>query len=115
MSGYARIRIMGKAGEDPVKKTANGKDFVRLSIGCNDAEYKGKTEWFKAIFWGKLVDVCIENVAKGSLIEVHGLPHLNVWQDQHGRTFQKIQIRVKEIYFVSTPRKRAEYNPDEKL
>lgn len=115
MSDYARIRVMGKAGEDPVKKTAGGKEYVRLSIGCNDGVYKGTTEWFKAIFWGKLVDVCIDHIAKGSMIEVYGVPHLNVWQDQHGRTFQETQIRVKEVYFISTPRRPSGYNPDEKL
>jgi single stranded DNA-binding protein len=115
MSDYARIRVLGKAGEDPVLKKAGDKDFVRLSIGCNDIEYRGKAEWVKAIFWGKLAEVAVNHIAKGSQIEIHGIPHLHVWQDQQGRTFQELQVRVKEVYFISTPKRPSGYNPDEKL
>ena len=115
MSDYASIRVLGKAGEDPVKKTAKGSEFVRMSIGCNDPAYKGKAEWFKAIFWGKLADIAVEHIAKGSLIEVLGIPHLHSWQDANGRTFFETQIKVEKVYFMNTPRKPSGYNPDEKL
>ena len=116
MSDYARIRVLGKAGEDPVKKTAKGSDFVRLSIGCSDIAYKDKkTEWVKAIFWGKLADVAVNHIAKGSQIEVYGIPHLHSWQDANGRIFFELQVKVIDVYFFRTPHMPSGYNPDEKL
>ena len=115
MGDYAMLIVLGKAGEDPVKKAVGDKELVRLSVACNDSRYKGKTEWFKAIFWGKLADAVVEHVAKGSLIEIHGYPHLHTWNDQNGRTFMEIQVKVERCYFLNTPRKPSGYNPDEKL
>jgi single-strand DNA-binding protein len=74
-----RISLIGFTGTDAqVRTTKNNRTFVVLALATKrtwrdkqTGERVSRTEWHRAIAWGKLGDFA-RTVAKGSHVQIHG-------------------------------------------
>ncbi len=72
--------FMGNLGQDPsIAYLPDGRAVTNLSIACtkkwkdkNSGEIKEKTEWVRAVVFGKRAEVISEHFKKGSQIHITG-------------------------------------------
>lgn len=79
MPGLNRVQIIGNLGADPLEKTtAKGTKYTTFSVAVNrywkvaDGGTNKRTDWFNVEAWGKLGEICIKLLEKGSLVYLEG-------------------------------------------
>lgn len=91
--GVNKVILVGRLGADPdTRYTANGAAVTNLSLATseqwkdkNTGERKEKTEWHRAVFFGKLAEIAGEYLTKGSQVYIEGRLQTRKWQDQSGQ------------------------------
>jgi single-strand DNA-binding protein len=85
-------------GRDPEGKfTPTGKRVVQFSIAISnhwkskDGENKEYTEWVNVEVWGRLGEICLEYLKKGSLVFLEGRLKTDKYEDKgENRYFTKV-------------------------
>jgi single-strand DNA-binding protein len=78
MPGLNRVQLIGNLGKDPEGRyTPTGKHVVNFSLAVSNrwksgGETKEYTEWFNIEAWGRLGEICLEYLKKGSLVYLEG-------------------------------------------
>jgi single-strand DNA-binding protein len=78
MPGLNRVQLIGNLGKDPEGRfTPTGKQVVNFSLAVSNrwksgGETKEYTEWFNIEAWGRLGEICLEYLKKGSLVYIEG-------------------------------------------
>jgi single-strand DNA-binding protein len=74
MPSYNRITLIGHLGKDPEQKESkSGKPMCTFSLATSDGYGDRKeTNWHNIVVFGKLVEICMEYLKKGSLVLVAG-------------------------------------------
>lgn len=79
MPGLNRVQIIGNLGVDPQEKqTTKGTKYTTFSVAVNrywkgaDGKANKRTDWFNVESWGKLGEVCLSLLNKGSLVYLEG-------------------------------------------
>jgi len=105
MPALNRVQLMGRLGQDPdARFTPTGKQVVKFSLAVSnrwkkDGEVKEYTEWVNIEAWGRLAEVCIEYLRKGSLIYLEGRLKTDKYVDDSGenRYFAKVVIQQMQM------------------
>ncbi|MBN2148620.1 MAG: single-stranded DNA-binding protein [Anaerolineales bacterium] len=78
MPALNRVQLIGNLGKDPeVRFTPTGKKVTLFSLAVNrrwksGSEMKEVTDWFNVEAWGRLGEICLEYLHKGSLVFIDG-------------------------------------------
>jgi single-strand DNA-binding protein len=90
------VIIVGRLGQDPDGRfTPQGTAVSTLSIATseswrgNDGEIQEKTEWHRAVMFGKMAET-----ANGQLVYVEGRLQTRSWEDNNGVKKYTTEIRV---------------------
>ena len=73
-----RVQLIGRLGKDPEGRfTPTGKQVVNFSLAVSNrwksgGETKEYTEWVNIEAWGRLGEICLEYLKKGSLVYIEG-------------------------------------------
>lgn len=109
MGTLNKAMIIGRLGQDPeVRYTQSNTAVATLSIATNDrykdsmGEWKERTEWHRAVAWGRRAEVCQEYLSKGSLIYIEGPIRTNQWEDKEGRTRYTTEINVRHMQMLDS-------------
>ncbi len=115
-SSVNKVIIVGRLGQDPDGRfTPQGTAVSNLSIATSeswrgkDGEIQEKTEWHRAVMFGKMAETANEYMKKGSLVYVEGRLQTRSWEDNNG---------VKKIFYRNTcrqfhnARKKRRYRRD---
>lgn len=97
------IQIIGRTGQDvpEPKFTSSGTEVVSVNIAADSGWGDNKTTvWYKATFWGKRASTVHQNLGKGSLIFVQGIPNVETWEDKQGVTKTSQVIQVNDFNFL---------------
>jgi len=101
MPGLNRVQIIGYLGADPQEKTTTkGTKFAIFSVAVN-RYWKGKageankrTDWFNVEAWGKLGEICLKILEKGSLVYLEGELRTNRYEkDGEVKFFTKVVVQ----------------------
>lgn len=111
MAYLNRIEIIGNLGKDPVSVTLpNGTQKVSFSVAVSKkfrtktGEQKEQTNWFKAVFLGKLAETIGKlNLSKGISVFVSGEMNIRNYTDQDGHPRTATEINGDTLQ-VLTPR-----------
>lgn len=98
MPALNRVQLIGRLGRDPEGKfTPTGKRVVQFSIAISnhwkskDGENKEYTEWVNVEVWGRLGEICLEYLKKGSLVFLEGRLKTDKYEDKgENRYFTKV-------------------------
>ena len=110
------VIVIGHLGQDPeVKYNDDGTPIARFSVACNEVwsnngQKKERTHWFKCVAFGKLAELTEQYLKKGSRVGIHGALQYRAW-DENGSTRSTIEIKVRELQFLSTPENSSEEAP----
>ncbi len=89
--GYLnKIMLIGNVGGDAEERVGASSNFATFSI-CTSETYKGKngekvtnSEWHDVVAFGKLSDICLKYVKKGTKVYVEGKLTTRKWQANDG-------------------------------
>jgi single-strand DNA-binding protein len=86
-----RFECIGNLGRDPeIRSLQSGDKVCNLSVGVTErwknksGEKQQRTEWVRAVLFGKLADIAGEYLSKGSKVYLSGKLVTRKWQDQSG-------------------------------
>lgn len=118
--GVNKVTILGNVGNDPeIRYAPSGDAVVELSIATsevwkdkNTGQNNEKTEWHRAIFWGKPAEIIDEYVRKGDKIYVDGSLHTKSWEDSDGIKRYQTQIKVQNFQLLGDSGSRGKKDPE---
>ncbi len=100
-SSVNKVIIVGRLGQDPDGRfTPQGTAVSNLSIATSeswrgkDGEIQEKTEWHRAVMFGKMAETANEYMKKGSLVYVEGRLQTRSWEDNNGVKKYSTEILV---------------------
>jgi len=110
MSGVNKVIVLGNLGQDPeLKFMPNGNAVVNISIATSEkwkdkatGQPQEKTEWHRAVCFGKLAEVCGEYLKKGSKVYVEGKLQTRKWQAQDGTDRYSTEIVFNEMQMLDS-------------
>jgi len=102
------VTIVGNLGQDPeVRYTASGVPVAGFTVAVNEV-YKGKdgqkvkkVHWFRVTAFQRLAEVVGEYCTRGSKVGVRGQLQQRTWQDSDGVNHSIVEIRARELEFLS--------------
>jgi single-strand DNA-binding protein len=104
MSDVNRIYLIGHLGQDPeVRTTGSGKRVVNMTVAT---AYMEKTQWHRAVAWGKNADYAADYLKKGSHVYLEGRMDYREWVDKNDQKRTSAEITVDRISGLG-PKERA--------
>ena len=108
------LRLTGHLGEDPQKKELeSGNQVVNFSLETSE-KYKDKegvtqekTLWHKIVIWGKLGDVAMNYLKKGSRATFKGKLDYDKWTDDKGSNRVTAKMIVEKLVLLDTVKKNS--------
>lgn len=108
-----RVELSGNVGNIDIFETEGKKPFARVSLAENDrytnknGETFERTTWHKLVFYGNVVSVLKDKVAKGSHLIVFGRLSYQDWEAEDGTKRQSAYVVVSQFQ-VSDHKKQVE-------
>lgn len=105
-----QCNFIGRLGQDvEIKYLPSGEAVANLSIAVGES-WKDKqtgakqerTEWIRAVAFGKLADIMGQYLAKGSKVFIGGKMRTRKWQDQSGADRYSTEIVVKDMQMLDS-------------
>jgi len=99
-----KIIVTGNVGADAEKKASqNGEVFATFSIGVAvGTKQLPKTEWVNVSVNGKLVDVVLNYVKKGTKLLIEGNPVAKAYTNKSNEAVANITVYAHNIEFLSS-------------
>ena len=97
-----KVILLGRVGRDPEGRTARGTTVANLSLATSrrwkdkNGEKQEETEWHNLVAFGKLAEIFLEWVRKGSQIIVEGSIKTAVWE-KDGEKKYRTEIIVNQL------------------
>jgi len=102
-----RVQIAGHLGRDPeVRETKTGSSVATMSVATTEYVKDGenRTEWHRAVAFGKTADACREHLHKGSLVLIDGRLQTRQWEDRDGNKRSTTEVVVGQVVFLDKQR-----------
>lgn len=108
--GINKVIIVGFLGKDPeVRYSAQGQAVASVSLATSEVwkdkvsgEKIERTEWHRAVLFGKLAEVAAEYLQKGSQVYVEGRLQTRKWQDRDGSDRYTTEIVINEMQMLGS-------------
>ncbi len=99
-----KIQFIGYLGKNPELRTSEtGTRFAFFSVGVNQGNKENKkTTWLDVSCSGKLVDVVMQYLKKGSKIYGEGMPFTNLYFNKENKPVSTLRIYADKIEFLSS-------------
>lgn len=103
-----QCNFIGRLGQDvEIKYLPSGEAVANLGIAVGE-NWKDKqtgakqerTEWIRAVAFGKLADIMGQYLTKGSKVFISGKMRTRKWQDQSGADRYSTEIVVKDMQML---------------
>jgi len=102
-----RAVLIGNLGADPeVRVTPSGQPVATLSVATKEGAMKEgrweeRTEWHRAVVWGKLAENAGKFLKKGSQVYLEGRLQTRSWDDAaSGQKRYSTEIIVNQLQFL---------------
>lgn len=118
--GVNKVIIVGNVGQPPEVKTfKNGGSITNVSVATSEywkdkttGQNMDRTEWHKLVFTGKLSELSVNYIKKGSKIYIEGSLKTRSWKDDKGESRNVTEIIVNSFQLLDS--KRDDLNPNVK-
>lgn len=103
------LSIIGHLGGPvSVYYTANSTRIGSFSVAVSERKFnketgekEQKTDWFKVVLFGSMVDLAEKFLDKGSKVYVHGQFKINKWTDKQGVLQTTVEILANQLEFLN--------------
>lgn len=96
------ITLIGRAGQDPERRTLNSGDPVaNFSLATSErwkdasGEKKERTQWHRIVAFGAVADVLAKYVKKGDQVGISGQMTYRKWTDKEGVERMSAEVVVR--------------------
>src|SRR5687767_12694637 len=107
MASMAKAQIIGNVGREPEQRyTQQGTQIATFSVAVNnrrrnpDGSFSEETEWYRVTAFGRLADVCLQYVQKGSQVFVDGRLRMDRWTGQDGQPRYTLDVVASDVQFI---------------
>jgi len=108
MRGVNKVILVGTLGNDPeVKFLPSGGAVTNISVATsetwkdkNTGQKQEKTEWHKAVFFGKLAEIAGEYLKKASQVYLEGSLRTRKWQNKDGVDMYTTEVVCDEMQML---------------
>ena len=107
MSGVNKVILMGHLGRDPeMRYMPDGTAVATLNLATSetfkdrDGNKQERTEWHRAVFWGRAAEIAGEYLHKGSMTYVEGRLQTRKWTDKEGQERYSTEIRGDRLQLI---------------
>lgn len=98
--------ICGNLGSDPESRSAGESTVTTFSVATSrkwktaSGEQRERTEWHRVECWGKLGELCVKFLHKGSKVLITGEIQYDSFENKEGESQNVTKIVVKECQFL---------------
>ena len=85
-----KVTLVGRAGQDPkIRFTGDRAAVASFSVATNESwknqegQIQDRTEWHRAVLYGKMAETASQYMKKGSMVYVEGRLRTKEWEDQN--------------------------------
>ncbi|MEV8339232.1 single-stranded DNA-binding protein [Leucobacter sp. NPDC077196] len=111
----ASFSIEGFAAEPKQRTSQNGKRMLDISVAHTErrknkqsGEWENATDrdgneitlWARATFFDEQADLLAQQVAKGTLVRIEGMPRLNAYVDNSGTAKASIDVQFASLSII---------------
>lgn len=109
-----KVILMGRLTKDPeAKYTQNGNVYTRFTLAVNRRFAKEPAaDFLPIITWGKVAEVCGNNLVKGSQVLIEGRIQINSY-DKDGEKRYVTEIIADNVEFLGSKPKSAPATPQQ--
>ena len=108
--GVNKVILIGNLGNDPeVRYTPTGTAVTTVSLATSETwkdkqsgEGQERTEWHRAVFFGRLAEVVGEYLKRGSKAFVEGSLRTRKWQDKNGQDRYTTEIVASDLQMLDS-------------
>lgn len=113
MGSLNKVMVIGRLGSEPeVRYTQSGQAVCSFRVATDSrwtnkaGEKQEKTEWHRVTAWGKLGELVVQYVGKGSQVYVEGRLETSEYTDKDGVKRYSTAIVANEVEFLG-PRRES--------
>ena len=106
--GMNKVMLLGHVGNEPeLRQTSGGHQVLSFSLATNESylDREGKrqerTDWHRAVVWGKRAEALSRLLRKGSCVLVEGGLRTRSY-DKEGQKHYITEVNVRELCFTSS-------------
>ncbi|MBU2763341.1 MULTISPECIES: single-stranded DNA-binding protein [Acidithiobacillaceae] len=107
MAGVCKVILLGHLGRDPeMRYMPDGTAVATLNLATSetfkdrDGNKQERTEWHRAVFWGRTAEVAGEYLRKGSMAYIEGRLQTRKWTDKEGQERYTTEIRGDRLQLI---------------
>ncbi|HPS28183.1 MAG TPA: single-stranded DNA-binding protein [Bacteroidales bacterium] len=107
-----KVELSGFAGMNPeVKTMSNGTQMLRFSLATSSNYKNSKDEWVRdttwhnIVMWGKVAELALDKIKKGSFVKLEGKIVCRQYTDKNGVKQQAVEIMAFSFETIETVRK----------
>ncbi len=116
-----KVTLIGHLVRKPTERPLpSGQKLAQFNVATNyvwrdnrSKEKKDKTEFHTVIAWGKLADIVIAYLDKGSRIYIEGRLQYRTWRDAKEQTHKSTEIIADELIMLSPNGKGRKSSSDD--
>jgi len=116
-----KVTLIGRLVRKPTERPLpSGQKLAQFTVATNyvwrdyrSKEKKDKTEFHVVIAWGKLADIVIAYLDKGSRIYIEGRLQYRTWRDAKEQAHKSTEIIADELIMLSPSGKGRKSSPDD--
>ncbi len=108
MASINKVFIIGRLGKDPESKKAGESKVTKFSVATSE-KYKDQetTTWHNIVVWGKLGELCVKFLKKGSQACIEGKIQTRVY-DKDGEKKYFTEIVATNVMFLDSKPRESE-------
>lgn len=103
-----KVMIIGRLGADPeMRYTPSGSPVTTFRVATSrqwkdgNGEARDETEWFSAVAWNKLAEICNQYLTKGTRVYLEGRLQTRSWDDQQsGQTRYRTEVIASDMIIL---------------
>jgi single-strand DNA-binding protein len=95
------ITISGRLTRDPeARVSANGKSVTNFAVAVDRPFTKDTTDFFDVVTFGKLAEICGNNLDKGRRVIVDGVATMNRYTAKDGSKRSRFEVVANSVEFM---------------
>jgi single-strand DNA-binding protein len=114
-----KVMIIGRLGADPeMRYTPSGSPVTTFRVATSrqwkdgNGETREETEWFSAVAWNKLAEICNQYLTKGTRVYLEGRLQTRSWDDQQsGQTRYRTEVIASDMIILDSRENRDSRGP----
>ncbi len=106
---FSQTLLIGRLGKEPeFITTKNGCSLCKISVATTgkwldeNNVTQEKVSWHQVIVWGKLAELCRDNLTKGKIVFIEGEIENSSWEDENKVKHYKSEVKARKVLFFDS-------------